>query len=57
MHDLTDNDVLWDKIVEITTIGEQDVYGVCVSGTQNLVVQGISVRSAICGGETDGEFR
>ena len=56
LHDLTDNDVFWDKIVEITSIGEQDVYGVCVSGRQNLMVQGISVRSSISGGETDGEF-
>jgi replicative DNA helicase len=38
--------VFWDKIVEITSIGEQDVYAVTVAGTQNVVVQGISVLAA-----------
>ena len=26
LHDLATNDVFWDTIVEITSIGEQDVY-------------------------------
>ncbi|WP_051574187.1 LAGLIDADG family homing endonuclease [Mycobacterium sp. URHB0044] len=43
LHDLTNNDVFWDKVVEITSIGERDVYDVAVSGTHNLVAQGISV--------------
>src|SRR5882757_10703165 len=45
-HDLTNNDVFWDKVVEITSVGEQDVYDVAVPGTQNLVAQGISIQAA-----------
>src|SRR6185295_17761308 len=37
LHDLTTNDVFWDKIVEITSIGEHDVYDGTVSGTHNFV--------------------
>ncbi len=37
MHDLATNDVFWDEIVEITSIGEQDVYDGTVSGTHNFV--------------------
>jgi replicative DNA helicase len=47
LHDLTNNDVLWDKIVEITSIGEHDVYQVSVADTHNLVAQGISVHSSL----------
>ena len=46
LHDLTNNDVFWDKVVEITSVGEQDVYDVAVPGTQNLVAQGISIQAA-----------
>jgi replicative DNA helicase len=46
LHDLTTNDVFWDKVVEITSIGQQAVYAVTVAGTQNVVAQGISVRAA-----------
>jgi len=38
--------VFWDKIVEITSIGEQDVYAVPVAVTHNVVAQGISVLAA-----------
>lgn len=46
LHDLTNNDVFWDKIVEISTIGQRDTYAVTVTGTQNLVVQGVSISAA-----------
>ncbi len=46
LHDLTNNDVFWDKVVEITSIGEQDVFSVTVADADNVVVQGISVRTA-----------
>jgi replicative DNA helicase len=47
LHDLTTNDVFWDKVVEIKGIGERDVFGVSVEGADNYVAQGICVRSAI----------
>ncbi|MCP9274964.1 LAGLIDADG family homing endonuclease [Mycolicibacterium arenosum] len=46
LHDLTTNDVLWDRVVEITGIGEQDVYRVEVDGADNVVANGISVRAS-----------
>ncbi len=47
LHDLATNDVFWDEIVEITSIGEQDVYDGTVSGTNNFVAQGISVHNSL----------
>jgi replicative DNA helicase len=47
LHDLTTNDVFWDKVVEITSIGEREVFDVSVDGTNNYVAQGICVRTAI----------
>ena len=47
LHDLTTNDVFWDKIVEITSIGERDVYRVSVADTHNVVAQGVSVRASL----------
>lgn len=40
------SDVFWDRIVEITSTGEQDVFDVEVSGTHNFVAQGISVHDS-----------
>jgi replicative DNA helicase len=45
LHDLTRNDVFWDKVVEITSVGERDVYEVAVSGADNVVAQGVSVNT------------
>lgn len=45
LHDLTTNDVFWDKIVEITSVGQQDVYQIAVAGADNLVVQGVPMRA------------
>ncbi|AYF76071.1 replicative DNA helicase [Nocardia yunnanensis] len=41
------NDVRWDHIVEITSVGEQDVYDGTVSETHNFVAQGISVHNSL----------
>ncbi|MEU7763530.1 replicative DNA helicase [Nocardia sp. NPDC049190] len=41
------NDVFWDTIVEITGLGEQDVYDGTVPGTNNFVAQGISVHNSL----------
>ena len=47
IHDLATNDVFWDQVVEITSIGEQDVYDGTVPGTHNFVAQGISVHNSL----------
>jgi replicative DNA helicase len=47
IHDLATNDVFWDQIVEITSIGEHDVYDGTVSGTHNFVANGISLHNSL----------
>ena len=47
LHDLATSDVFWDRIVEITSIGEHDVYDGTVPGTNNFVAQGISVHNSL----------
>ena len=47
LHDLATNAVFWDKIVEITSIGEHDVFDGTVAGTSNFVAQGISVHNSL----------
>jgi replicative DNA helicase len=47
IHDLATNDVFWDQIVEITSIGEQDVFDGTVPGTNCFVAQGISVHNSL----------
>ena len=47
IHDLTTNDVFWDQIVEIASIGELDVYDGTVSGTHNFVANGLSVHNSL----------
>jgi replicative DNA helicase len=47
IHDLATNDVFWDKIVEITSIGKQDVYDGTVSGTHNFVANLISLHNSL----------
>ncbi|WP_433757774.1 replicative DNA helicase [Nocardia sp. CA-135398] len=44
---LATNDVFWDKIVEVTSLGEQDVYDGTVPGTHNFVAQGISAHNSL----------
>ena len=47
LHDLTKNDLLWDKVVEITAIGEREIYEVTVEGADNVIVNGIAVCAVI----------
>lgn len=47
IHALATNDVFWDKIVDISSIGEYDVYDGTVPGTNNFVAQGISVHNSL----------
>ncbi len=41
LHDLATSDVFWDEIVEITSLGEQDVYDISVDGADNVIAQAI----------------
>ncbi|WP_343708588.1 replicative DNA helicase [Mycobacterium sp.] len=47
LHDLATSDVFWDKVVEISSIGERDVYDGTVPGTNNFVAQGISAHNSL----------
>ncbi len=47
IHDLATNDVFWDQIVEVTSIGEHDVYDGTVSGTHNFVANGIALHNSL----------
>lgn len=47
LHDLATNDVFWDRVIGITSIGEHDVYDGTVPGTNNFVAQGISVHNSL----------
>ena len=47
LHDLSTNDVFWDQIADVTTIGEHDVYDGTVSGTHNFVANGISLHNSL----------
>ncbi|MCB0948908.1 MAG: replicative DNA helicase, partial [Mycobacterium sp.] len=47
LHDLATSDVYWDPIVEITSIGEQDVYDGTVDRTHNFVANGIALHNSL----------
>ena len=47
LQDLATNDVFWDEVVEITSIGMHDVFDGTVDGTHNFVAQGISVHNSL----------
>ncbi|SOJ52535.1 Replicative DNA helicase [Mycobacterium simulans] len=47
IHALATSDVFWDRIVEITSIGEHDVYDGTVNGTHNFVVNGINLHNSL----------
>jgi replicative DNA helicase len=47
IHDLAINDVFWDEIVEITSIGERDVYDGTVSETHNFVANLVSLHNSL----------
>ncbi len=41
------NDIFWDEIVSIESIGEQDVFDATVLGTHNFVANGIAAHNSI----------
>jgi replicative DNA helicase len=47
LHDLATNDVFWDEIVEITSIGKHDVYDGTVTGTHNFVANCITMHNSL----------
>jgi replicative DNA helicase len=47
IHDLATNDVFWDQIAEVTSLGERDVYDGTVSGTHNFIANGISLHNSL----------
>ncbi|XVQ10954.1 replicative DNA helicase [Spirillospora sp. CA-255316] len=44
---LATNDVFWDEIVSIESVGEQEVYDATVLGLHNFVANGISIHNSI----------
>jgi replicative DNA helicase len=44
---LATNDVFWDEIAEITSLGEQPVYDATVPGTHNFVANGVHVHNSL----------
>ncbi|CAM3050810.1 replicative DNA helicase [Mycobacterium intermedium] len=47
IHALATSDVYWDTIVEITSIGEHDVYDGTVDGTHNFVANLVSLHNSL----------
>ena len=47
IHTLATSDVFWDKVVEISSVGEHDVYDGTVSGTHNFVANGLNVHNSL----------
>lgn len=47
LHDLTTDDIFWDKIVEITSVGQRDVFEVTVEGSGGVVAQSVLVRAGV----------
>jgi replicative DNA helicase len=41
------NDVLWDEVVAVEPLGEQDVFDATVVGTHNFIADGIAVHNSI----------
>ncbi len=44
---LATNDVFWDEVVEVSSLGEQPVYDATVPGTNNFIANGIVVHNSI----------
>jgi replicative DNA helicase len=44
---LATNDVLWDEIVSIEPLGDQDVFDATVNGLHNFIADGIAVHNSI----------
>jgi replicative DNA helicase len=44
---LATNDVLWDRVVSVTSVGEQEVYDATVLGSHNFIADGVAVHNSI----------
>ena len=44
---LATNDVFWDEIVEIESLGQQEVYDATVPGAHNFVADGVVLHNSI----------
>jgi len=47
LHDLATSDVLWDRVVSITDLGERPVYDATVDGTHNYVADGVVIHNSL----------
>jgi len=41
------NDVLWDRVVSVTSVGEEEVYDATVLGSHNFIADGVAVHNSI----------
>ena len=41
------NDLLWDEVVSVESVGEQDVYDATVMGTHNFIADGVATHNSI----------
>ncbi len=44
---LATNDIFWDTIISIESLGEQEVYDATVLGTHNFVAEGIATHNSL----------
>lgn len=44
LHDLATNDIYWDSVVDIASLGNRDAYSIADAGGSPVVVQGVVVR-------------
>jgi replicative DNA helicase len=44
---LATNDVFWDEVASVESIGEQEVYDATVAGTHNFIANGVHVHNSI----------
>ena len=47
IHTVATDDVFWDTVVEIASVGEQDVFDGTVTGTHNFVANGITLHNSL----------
>jgi replicative DNA helicase len=47
LADIARSDLFWDRIVEITPIGEQPTFDITVEGTHNFIADGVVVHNSI----------
>jgi replicative DNA helicase len=44
---LAESEVFWDEVIEVTSVGERQVYDATVLGTHNFVANGVIVHNSI----------